>query len=221
MSADTRQRLLDGTLVAMREHGVAGISARTIAAAAGVNQALIFYHYGSVDELLTAACLVNTKERVDRYTERFAAVGSLRELLRVGRALHEEERRLGNVSILAQLLAAAQTDGKLAHATKAALALWIDQIEAVLQRLLAGAPFAEVADVPGLARAISAAFVGLELYEGVAEEDAQRALAALDQLAVLVEVVDELGPVSRRALRAKIGRASRGTTRVDRRAPRT
>jgi AcrR family transcriptional regulator len=207
----------------MREHGVAGISARTIAAAAGVNQALIFYHYGSVDELLTATCLINTRERVDRYTQRFAAVGSLRELLSVGRALHEEERRLGNVSILAQLLAAAQTDGKLADATRAALALWIEQIEAVLQRLLAGAPFAEVADVPGLARAISAAFVGLELYEGVADAEAQRALAALDQLAVLVEVVDELGPVSRRALRAKIGRASRGTASrgIDRRAPRT
>jgi AcrR family transcriptional regulator len=213
MSADTRQRLLDGAVRAMREHGVAGISARTIAATAGVNQALIFYHYGSVDELLTAACLTSTQERVGRYTDRFASVRSLRELLSVGRALHEEERRLGNVSILAQLLAAAQADGKLAHATKAALELWIEQIEAVLHRLLAGAPFAEVADVPGLARAISAAFVGLELYEGVAEADAQRALAALDQLAVLVEVVDELGPVSRRALRAKIGRASRATTR--------
>lgn len=143
-------------------------------------------------------------------------------------ALHEEERRPGNVSILAQLLAAAQTDGKLADATRAALALWIEQIEVVLHRLLAGAPFAEVADVPGLARAISAAFVGLELYEGVADADAQRALAALDQLAVLVEVVDELGPVSRRALRAKIGRAkigraSQGTTRrsIDRGLPRT
>jgi AcrR family transcriptional regulator len=219
MSADTRQRLLDGALLAMREHGVAGISARTIAAAAGVNQALIFYHYGSVDELLTAVCLISTKERVDRYTERFAAVGSLRELLRVGRALHEEERRLGNVSILAQLLAAAQTDGKLAHATKEALALWIKQIETVLDRLLAGAPFAEIADVPGLARAISAAFVGLELYEGVAEAEAQRALAALDQLAVLVEVVDELGPVSRRALRGKIGRASRASRATTRRTP--
>ena len=33
--------------------------------------------------------------------------------------------------------------------------------------LLAGSPLAEVADPAGLARAISAGFIGLELYEGV------------------------------------------------------
>lgn len=179
-----------------------------------MNQALIFYHYGSVDDLLTAACTISTAERVQQYADQFATVASLRELLAVGRTLHAEERRLGNLSVLAQLLAAAQNDPKFAAATGAALDLWIVQIESVLHRLLTGTPFAEVADIPGLARAISAAFIGLELYEGVAPTDALRAIAALDQLAVLVEVIDELGPIARRALQAKIGKATTRRTRT-------
>lgn len=79
----------------------------------------------------------------------------------------------------------------------------------VLRRLLAGSPFAEVADVPGLARAVSAAFIGLELYDGVDPAGADQAMAALDQLALLMEIVDDLGPIARRALQAKVSRATR------------
>jgi AcrR family transcriptional regulator len=216
MSSDTKQRLLDGAIAAIHTHGITGVSARTIAAAAGVNQALVFYHFGGVDALLAAACAEQTAARVERYAERFARVGSLGELLDVGRALHVEERGLGHVSVLAQLLAGAQSDPKLGPPVAAALQLWIDQVESVLHRLLSGSPFAEVADVPGLARAVSAAFIGIELFEGVDEAGARHALDALEQLAVLVEVVDELGPVARRALRAKLNRASTRRTRAAR-----
>jgi AcrR family transcriptional regulator len=216
MSSDTKQRLLDGALTAIRTHGIAGVSARTIAAAAGVNQALVFYHFGGVDDLLAAACAASTAARAERYAEQLARVASLRELLEVGRTLHAEERRLGNVSVLAQLLAGAQNDPKLGPPVAAALRIWIDQIELVLRRLLSESPFAEVADIPGLARAVSAAFIGIELFEGVDEAGAQHALDALEQLAVLVEVVDELGPVARHALRAKLNRASTRRARTGR-----
>ncbi|MFI6261672.1 TetR/AcrR family transcriptional regulator [Micromonospora sp. NPDC051006] len=207
--SDTKQRLLDGAIAAIREHGIAGVSARTIAAAAGVNQALVFYHYGTVDDLLTAACQAGTAERVAHWSTRLAEVRSLRELLDVGRALHEQEQELGNVSFLAQMLAGAQSDERLAAPTGAALQLWVDEIESVLRRLLAGSPFAEIADVAGLARAVSAAFIGLELYGGVDRDGMERAMSALDQLAVLIEIVDDLGPIARRALQGKITRATR------------
>ncbi|GAA1358154.1 TetR family transcriptional regulator [Catellatospora bangladeshensis] len=200
--ADTRQRLIDGAIETIRQHGITGVSARAVAAAAGVNQALVFYHFGSVHDLLEAACVASTEERVARFTTRLADVASLRELLDLGRRLHTEERERGNVMVLAQLLAGAQADPKLARATAAALHLWIEPVEAALGRLLAGSPVADVVDVPGLARAVSAGFVGLELFEGVDPEGARTALDALDRLAVLVEVVHDLGPVARRALRA-------------------
>jgi AcrR family transcriptional regulator len=207
--ADTRQKLIDGALEAIRQYGIAGVSARTVAAAAGVNQALVFYHFGSVDDLLAEACLSATAGRIALYRERLGRVDSLRALLDLGRALHEEERGLGNVAVLAQLLAGAQMQPRLAGPTAQALALWVAEIETVLTRLLAPTPLDGIADVGGLARAVSAAFIGLELFEGVDPAGAGAALGALEQLAVLVDVMEELGPVARRAVRARLRRPAR------------
>lgn len=204
--ADTKQRLIDGAIETIRAHGLAGTSARSIAATAGVNQALVFYHFGSVNDLIQAACLAATQARVAPFIEQFDQITDLRQLLALGRALHAEERALGNVTVLAQLLAGAQADPSLAETTAATLRLWITPIEQALTRLLADSPVAEAIDTAGLARAVSAGFVGLELYEAVDPAGANAALDALDRLAVLIEVVDDLGPVARRALRGKLRR---------------
>ena len=110
------------------------------------------------------------------------------------------------VVVLAQLLAGAQSDPHLADATRATLQLWITPIEQTLARLLAGSPLAELLDTAGLARAVSAAFIGLELFEGVDPDGAVAALEAVERITVLAEVVDDLGPVARRTLRAKLRR---------------
>ncbi|MCE6997485.1 TetR family transcriptional regulator [Saccharothrix sp. S26] len=201
---DTRQRLIDGAIETIRRHGITGTSARSIAATAGVNQALVFYHFGSVHELLEAACLAATEARVAAFAARLDEVADLRQLLDLGRRLHAEERSLGNVMVLAQLLAGAQADPELAKATSAALGLWIRPVERVLERLLTGSPVGGLVDTAGLARAVCAGFIGLELFEGVDPAGANAALDALDRLAVLVDVVEDLGPVARRALRAKL-----------------
>ncbi|WP_067181627.1 TetR/AcrR family transcriptional regulator [Microtetraspora niveoalba] len=202
--ADTRQRLIDGAIDTIRRQGVAGASARVIAGNAGVNQALIFYHFGSVQELLRAATLAATEARVAPFAARLDEVSSLRELLDLGRGVHAEERSLGNVTVLAQMLAGAQADPELAEVTSTALSLWIGPIERTLERVLAGSPVAEFVDVSGLARAVFAGFVGLELFEGADPAGAAAALEALDRLGVLLEVVDDLGPVARRALRRRL-----------------
>lgn len=202
----TRSRLLDGALETLRTKGIAGASARSIAAAAGVNQALVFYHFGSVHELLATACAEASRERVASYAGEFDAVGSLAELLELGMRIHEREQAQGNLIVLAQMLAGAQSDRELAAPTALALNRWVEAIEQVLHRVLASSPFLDVLDIPGLARAISAAFVGLELYDGVDRPGADAALSAIAQLGALIDVVEDLGPASRRVLRAKLRR---------------
>lgn len=206
---DTRGRLLAGALETLRAKGIAGASARSIAAAAGVNQALVFYHFGSVHELLSVACTESARERVASYAEDFDGVASLTELLRLGMRIHEQEQAEGNLIVLAQMLAGAQSDQELAASTALALNLWIEMVERVLHRVLASSPFADVLDIPGLARAISAAFVGLELYDGIDGPGAESALSAISQLGALIDVVEDLGPASRRMLRGKLRRANR------------
>jgi DNA-binding transcriptional regulator YbjK len=205
----TRDKLLRATQEALVEDGIAHLSARTVAARAGVNQALVFYHFGTVSELVEAAAWALSEESVAHYRERFAAVGSMTGLLALGTEVHEHERTTGNVAVMAQLMAGAQRDEVLARAARHAMELWRREVEAVVRRVLEPSPIADVVDAEGLARALSAAFVGLELYEGVDPDGAAAALAALERLGVLVEVLDDLGPVARRAVRARLRRSAR------------
>lgn len=207
---DTRAKLIAATIDTLRSDGFAAVSARTVATRAGVNQALVFYHFGAVAQLVDAACRHAVDDGVAFYAQRFAAVGSLGELLDVGRDLHERERERGNVAVMAQLMSGAQRDDLLAATARYAMQRWNTEIEAVVRRVLEGNPMSELVDPSGLARAVSASFIGLELYEGVDPDGAHAALDALEQLGVLVAVVDDLGPVARRALRARLRR--RGST---------
>jgi AcrR family transcriptional regulator len=200
---------MDGAIETLRARGIAGTSARAIAAAADVNQALIFYHFGSVEDLVDVACREATAQRVALYRSRFATVGTLRELLQIGREIREAERDAGNVVALAQVLSGAQQDERLAATARDTLGMWISEIESAVTRLTANTPIADVADPAGLAQGVAAAFVGIVLYEGVNPAGASSALDTLEQLAVLSEVIDDLGPVARRALRARVRRTAR------------
>lgn len=207
--SDTRTRLLAAAADVVREQGAWEASARVIAARAEVNQALVFYHFGSVAALVDAACRVAVDEAIASYRGSLERVTSLPELLDVGRSVREQERTTGNVAMMAQLMAGARTDPILAGAARYATAAWVAAVEPVVRRVLADGALAEVVDPAGLARAINAAFIGLELYDGVDPGGADAALAVLDGLADMVAALDGLGPVARRALRAGTGRLRR------------
>src|ERR1700681_1486353 len=66
-SAETRRALVAGAIDALRQEGFSGASARTIAARAGCNQGLVFYHFGSVTNLLLAALDEVSALRLTRY----------------------------------------------------------------------------------------------------------------------------------------------------------
>ncbi|HEY0889520.1 MAG TPA: helix-turn-helix domain-containing protein [Nocardioides sp.] len=204
VSRSTRDKLLDATLRVLAEQGIAKTSARTVAASAGVNQALVFYHFGTVEEMLAAACEQGARQRIEAHRGALSEVATLSDLVDVARRIHEEERAAGYVALLGQLLAGAASHPALAAATASGLRLWVAEVETVLTRLLAATVLGDLVDAPGLARAVSASFVGLELYEGVDPEAAQQAFGALDRLAAVVALLSDLGPLETRALRRKL-----------------
>lgn len=202
--SDTKTKLLDATVDVLRQDGITSLSARVIAARAGVNQALVFYHFGTLGALIDAATRAAVDTSRDRYREAFATATSLQELIELGGRLHEQERTAGNVALMAQVMAGAQHDPVLAEAARYAMSVWTTEVEAALARILASSTLADFVDVPGLARAVSAGFIGLELYDGVDSDGGTAAMGALSQLVVLVDALDSLGPVAKRAVSARL-----------------
>ena len=205
---DTRTKLLDATDAVLREDGIGAVSARAVATRAGVNQALVFYHFGTVAELVDHACRAALDARVAAYADRFDAVGSIEEFLILATELNATERRSGNVAMMAQLLAAGQHDEAMATTARYCLGQWSEQVERVLQRVFAGHPVADLIDIAGLSHAVMCGFVGMELMQGVAAEGADAALATLARIATLLEVFDDLGPVARRAVTTRLRRSA-------------
>src|ERR1700721_2809641 len=66
-STETRRVLVEAAITTLKEDGYAGASARAIAKRAGSTQGLIFYHFGSVANLLLAALDAVSAERLAHY----------------------------------------------------------------------------------------------------------------------------------------------------------
>lgn len=198
----TRRALIDATMRVIRERGIAGVSTRTIANAAGVAQGLVAYHFGGVSQLVGEACRVSTQERVDAFADRFDAVQSFGDLVTLAEDIHTTERATGNVAVLAQVLAGAQSSPELEEVAAQALALWTDKVEDVLGRLLIDSPFDGIIDPASMSQWVAAEFVGLELMPG--GED--RIGPGLARLAATANALDGMGSVARRAVRAALGK---------------
>ena len=208
----TRDTLLDAAAAALAEDGLAGVSARSVAGRAGVNQALVFYHFGSVSGMLDAAVRRSVDLAVVSYRDRLADVATLGELLSLGRDLHAAEKSLGNVLQMAQVMAGAMRDETLAEAARYAMDRWTGEVETALRRVLRPTPLDGIVDPRGLARAVSAGFLGLELHDAVDTQAGEDALRALEAVGALVSALDVLPPLAVRALR---GRARRALSRAD------
>ncbi|QLQ15668.1 MAG: TetR/AcrR family transcriptional regulator [Micropruina sp.] len=208
MSTDeTRARLLEAAATVLAEHGPSGISARSVAAEASVNQALIFYHFGSLAALVDQAVAARAATARARYRRSLAEARSFAELLAVGRELHRRESAVGNVRLMANLLAAAQSDPALAAGAASTMAGWVTDIEAAVSRLLRSSPLGGFVDARDLAGALSASFLGLELYQGVDPDNGRRALEALADLGALLEVIEGLGPMEQAIIRSRLRKA--------------
>ena len=82
-SAATRQALVEAAIETLKAEGFTGASARAIAGRAGCNQALVFYHFGSVVGLLLAAIDSVSATRLERYSTAVERVRSPVELVEV------------------------------------------------------------------------------------------------------------------------------------------
>lgn len=160
---ETRARIVGAALQTIREEGVVGTSARAIARAGGFNQALIFYHFGSLQEVLLAAVEQISERRMARYQERLEGVRTLSELVSVGAECHREDVADGHIKVLSQMLAGASSSPELAGRLRGFFDPWIDLVEGALARVVAGSNYEGVVPARELAVGVVSLFMGIEL----------------------------------------------------------
>ena len=185
---DTANRIMRAALETVRDVGIKGTSARAIAAKGGFNQALIFYHFGSVTNLLIEAARNSSAERVTAYRSLTAEVASLVELVEIATRLHDDSAKDGSVAVLTQLMAGAASDPAMGKAILEGFEGWIGLVEEGLSQALEGEPLAGVVPAREAAYAISALFLGIELMTRLDPEksEADAVFAALGELAELM-----------------------------------
>ncbi len=189
---ETREGLVRAAVAALREQGFAGASAREIARRAGCNQGLVFYHFGSVANLLLAALDEVSETRRVRYRAALDRADGIGDLISAAAAVFEEDLDAGHMAVLAEMIAGASSTPGLAREVAARIAPWRRFTADALRGVMDATPLAAAVEPDVAAHAVVALYLGLELLAHL-DGDRAPAVALFDrarQLAALFETFE-------------------------------
>ena len=181
-STATRSALVDAAIESLRFDGFAGASARAIAARAGSNQSLVFYHFGSVAELLLAALDAVSARRLQRYSAAVENVDTPDELVRAATEIFREDLDEGYVTVLVEMIAGAAPTPELAAQVAQRIAPWREFAQSTIETAVAESPLASMIPVADAAYAVVALYLGMEMLSHL-DGDRSPALSLFDQAA--------------------------------------
>jgi AcrR family transcriptional regulator len=159
----TKRRIVDAAIQTLKDEGFAGASARAIAATGGFNQGLIFYHFGSVNELLVAALQETSSRRMVHYTAALDGVRTLDELIHVATEIYREDLASGHIKVLAELIAGSSSVPELGPRIVELVEPWIRFAKDSVRRVTVGSPLEHLAPAADVAYGIVALYLGIEL----------------------------------------------------------
>jgi AcrR family transcriptional regulator len=159
----TRQQIAEAALEALRTEGFAGATSRVIARIGGFNQALIFYHYGSLENALLAALDLTSKERMTRYRDALDSASTLEELIQVARMIYREDSESGHVAVVAQLVAGSLARPELAKGVLERTEPWVEFCEQAIRKVVADSPLGETLPIRELAYGLVSYYLGANL----------------------------------------------------------
>jgi AcrR family transcriptional regulator len=160
---ETRRRIVEAAVETLKSEGFAGASARAIGRSGDFNPALIFYHYGSVNDLLLAALDHTSTERMARYEQAVSDAGTLPDLIGVAMQIYREDLESGHITVLAEMIAGASAVPDLGPEIIARVQPWTEFAERTIARVLAATPFGALIPVQDAAYAVVALYLGIEL----------------------------------------------------------
>ncbi len=175
----TKLQIVEAALRTLKTKGFAGASARAIAHEGGFNQALIFYHFGSVRNLLLAVLDLISERRMDEYGPAFQTARSPRELATLARAIHADDVERGYVTVLGEMVSGGVADAELGAEVAARIEPWIAMVAGKVEQLLEGSPALLLASPRDLAFGLVALYFGVDMLSHM-QGDKLRAQRLLD-----------------------------------------
>lgn len=170
-----RDRIVHAAIETLKREGFIGTSARAIAATGGLNQAQVFYYFGTVNDLLVDVLDRISEERMTRYRPAVEGATTVNELLAVAADIYREDLESGHVTVLTEIIAGSSSVPGLGEQIVARMEPWVTFAEETVRRTLAGSPFRDLIPPDQLARVIVALYLGMEI---ITHLDGDRSQAA-------------------------------------------
>ncbi|MGD0440297.1 MAG: TetR/AcrR family transcriptional regulator [Acidimicrobiales bacterium] len=189
--SNTRQDLIEAAVEVLKSRGFSGASARAIATEAGVNQALVFYHFGTVAELLLAALDEVSARRLTRYRTELAEVTDPGSLIALATKVFREDIDSGDIAVLAEMIAGSSSVPELGAEVAKRIAPWKEFASVAIESGFAASGLASLLPIGTVSHAAVALYLGLEMLSHL-EGDRTAATSLFEQLARLAAVLDVL-----------------------------
>ncbi len=192
----TRARILDATFRRLVSEGYAALSVREIAKDAGVNHALINYHFRSKDQLVIDVLDAVNQRLLSRQASMYESGGGFAQKWASARRFYQDDLASGFVRLQAELWAASLSNPRLREKFLPRLLAWKKLVLGAVREAIAALQ-ADGTKLPPpftpevIACWISEFWLGMEFADllGVKEEQAQHR-TALDAVQWLLESLD-------------------------------
>jgi AcrR family transcriptional regulator len=193
---DTKLLIVEAALRTLKSKGFAGASARVIAHEGAFNQALIFYHFGSVRNLLLAVLDLISERRMHEYGPAFELARGPRELAKLARMIYADDLERGYITVLGEMVSGGVADAELGAEVAARIEPWIAMVERKIEELVSGSPLGLLASPRDLAFGLVALYFGVDMLSHM-QGDQSRAESLLDLGTRLAGVAEPFLPRQR------------------------
>jgi len=202
-AVDTRSKILEAAFRRLATEGYAALSVREIAKDAGVNHALINYHFRSKDQLVIEVLDAANRRLLARQSAMYGAPGGFAEKWVKARHFYETDFGSGFVRVQAELWAASLSNAELRAKFVPRLLAWKQLVLGVEREALVvseghGVVLPETFTAEVIACWLSEFWLGMEFADllGVKEEQVAHQ-HALDAVQALLERLDARAQATR------------------------
>lgn len=201
----TRAKILDATFRQLAREGYAALSTREIAREAGVNHALINYHFRTRDQLVIEVLDEANRQLLKRQQQMYRGPGGFAEKWAEARRFYATDLASGFVRVQAELWAASMSDPQLREKFLPRVRAWKEVVLGGVRDALAAAKTSGV-ELPApltarvIATWISEFWLGMEFSDLIADQEEHAThQGALDAMEKLLEALDARTATSRAA----------------------